>query len=165
MSTETARLALSRERLRQALGQHALEKNGGGAPGTQPRRDGAFPLVPGFDALRQLWTGHPLRSVLHLANEAADAAVHPMAQRHPLRLVLGAGLVGALLAWSRPWRWILTPALVAGLLPRVMRGALGQIPRGAWMALLAAITRRPGSSDMATPRSLGAARPNPRVPS
>lgn len=109
-----ARLTLSRERLRQALRDIAA------AP------DHAT---------------NPLHLAGRMATDALNHAVHPVAQRNPLGLVLGAAVAGAVVAWSRPWRWILTPALVATLLPPLLSRTLGTSPPLPWMKLLTALTR------------------------
>lgn len=127
----SARLALSRERLRLALqGLSAAQ----GDP-TGRRTDAAavqwlesVMSIPGasvvFDALRRWWARHPLRLASLLAADATKAVVQPLAQRHPLGLVFGALLLGAAIAWSRPWRWLVKPALLAGLLPQLFTRAL-----------------------------------------
>ena len=78
-----------------------------------------------------------------LVADVAKGIVQPMAQRHPLRLLAGAVLLGGLLAWSRPWRWVLTPALFAGLLPQLIAKVMGQMPPEAWLGLLAVLAQRP----------------------
>ena len=126
------RVALSREHLRQAM--HAAV-----AP-HQPARDpvtGApqrvawldrLKAIPGAaiaaDAITQWWAKHPARVAVGVANHTADAMLRPIAQRHPLALVFGALALGAVFAWSRPWRWGLKPALFAGLLPQLLLSAL-----------------------------------------
>jgi hypothetical protein len=59
-----------------------------------------------------------------LAAQAATVLVQPIARRHPYALVLGAAVAGGLLMLARPWRWISTPALLAGLLPQIMAEAM-----------------------------------------
>lgn len=120
------RLALSRERLRLALQ---------GAGGNPPSTDspgvswlGSLAAIPGAGALiaaaTRWWAQHRLRIVGKAVSDTAKAVVQPLARRHPLALVLGALLVGGLLVWTRPWRWFLTPALFAGLLPRLLSALL-----------------------------------------
>ena len=126
------RVALSREHLRQAL--HAA---------VSPRRPVTHPItgaplalpwfdrlkaIPGaaiaIDAITQWWARHPARVAVGVASHTADAMLRPIAQRHPLALVFGALAVGAVFAWSRPWRWGLKPAVFAGLLPQLLLSAL-----------------------------------------
>ena len=81
----------------------------------------------------------PLHLAGRMATDALNHAVQPVAQRNPLSLVLGAAVAGGVLAWSRPWRWILTPALLATLLPPLLSRALGTSPALPWMKLLTAL--------------------------
>jgi hypothetical protein len=80
--------------------------------------------VPGLDLALELgktwWARHPYRQAAQTVADVAKAAVLPTAQRHPLALVAGAFVVGGVLAWSRPWRWLPTSALIAALLAKVM---------------------------------------------
>lgn len=78
---------------------------------------------------------NPLQLAGRMANEAVKSAVQPLA------LVLGAAVAGGVLAWGRPWRWILTPALLATRLPQLLSKAIrtgGPLP---WMKLLTALTQ------------------------
>jgi hypothetical protein len=49
-----------------------------------------------------------------------SAYLRPVATRRPLSLVLSAAGVGALVAWSRPWRWVDREALVRIAIPYVV---------------------------------------------
>ncbi len=89
------------------------------------------------------WANHSaLPGIAVMAADAANAALRPIAQRTPLRLVLVAAAVGGMLAWSRPWRRIVTPALMAAVLPRLVSQILQRGPRPPWMTLLAALADR-----------------------
>lgn len=125
------RLVLSRERLRRALSGAGA----GGEAGAQARA--ARGAAPWWDELRALpgaaivieaaqlwWAKHPLRATVLAAIDAVQVVVHPLAQRHPFGLVLGAMMVGGLLAWQRPWRWVFTTGLWAGLLPQLLLSTL-----------------------------------------
>ena len=118
------RLAQSRNRLHQAVTMAAPHEKPLTAPGL------ATGLATGLakGAIHQWWAHHPLRLVSDVTIDAARAVVQPVAQRHPVVLVAGAAAVGALLVWSQPWRWLLTPALLAGLLPKVISHALNSAP-------------------------------------
>lgn len=83
---------------------------------------------------------------LSMVSTAARAAVAPYAQRHPLVLVAAAAALGGLFAWSRPWRWLLSPALVAALAPRLLVKGLVQVAPPTWSALLAELLRDPGKA-------------------
>ena len=73
-----------------------------------------------------------------MAWEAANAVAKPMAQRHPVPLALAAVAFGGLLAYSRPWRWILKPALLAGLLAQLSAKLVSEVPLQSWMSLVTA---------------------------
>jgi len=117
------RLTRSRLALRQSLSARS-----GAAQGARP--DLGLPWwadwksLPGITILMQalslLETPHPLQSVALAASEAGKAALAPALKRHPLGLVAGAFLAGGVLAFSRPWRWVWKPSLLAVLLPRVL---------------------------------------------
>ena len=89
-----------------------------------------------IDTLRGWWVQHPLHAVALVAGEASNAVAKPLAQRHPLGIVLAAALIGAALAWSRPWRWILKPALFAGLLPQLVSRVVTTLPIESWVNVL-----------------------------
>ncbi len=166
------RLELSRQRLKQALqadaaGAGQRPGQGGAAPGAQSdAQSGAgnaphSPWLAGLrstpgrsallDALLAWWGYHPMRMYGVLASRAAETLARPVASRHPYGLVLSAAVIGALLVWSRPWRWIVKPALFAGLLPVLARATLRQMPLHAWLAALSSLMKRPASQEAARP--------------
>ena len=74
--------------------------------------------------LQDWWQHHPWRNTSEELAEAARLAVLPLVRRHPLRALLGAAAIGALLVAARAWRWPpLRPAR-----PPAARGA------GHWLA-------------------------------
>ncbi len=105
------RLSASRERVRAALGAQAAGTDA--SPGSDAPAAAAAEAA--IDALRDWW------------------------MRHPLALVALAAVGGALFVWSRPWRWLISPLIIAGLLPRVIARAVSQVSAPVWMALLAAL--------------------------
>lgn len=120
------RLAASRERLRQAMQQ---SPHTGASPGNNPESLlggllGHLQTSPGLglvvDVLQAWWQKQPIRVALLLASETTKVLVQPVAQRHPYALVLAAAAVGGLTVMLRPWRWISTPALLAGLMPQIL---------------------------------------------
>lgn len=119
------RLAQSREHLRQAL----LQIRNSSSQGDD---SGADSLLN--DVLANWWRKQPLRLVLQLAVEATKAMMQPVARRHPYKLVLGAAAAEGLLVLLRPWGWISTRALAAGLLPQIMSVVMQRLsskpPRG-----------------------------------
>jgi hypothetical protein len=144
------RLTQSRELLQQAL-QTLADPQSGVA---DQRVDGAatdwlsiLKSIPGVgvvtDAVRSWWRQHPLYAAGVVLADTAKAVVLPLAQRHPLALVAGGFLVGGLLGWTRPWRWIVTPALLAGLLPQLLSKAAVAVPPSSWMTILATLLKQP----------------------
>lgn len=138
------RLRVSRERL-------LLELKAVSAPAANTASDGSgvawlntLKAVPGvdilLDAAKSWWAQHPLRNAALLVADAAKAAVEPVAQRYPLGLVGASLIVGGLFAWSRPWRWLLTPALFAGLLPQLLSKTIGSLPPKTWLTILASLS-------------------------
>ena len=91
MSAATARIELSRERLRLAMD-----------PPPEPERPRterpfvdrvmAMPILNDvLESLRHWWAAHPMRPIGLVAGEAVNAVARPVALRHPWLLVLGAG--------------------------------------------------------------------------
>lgn len=103
----------------------------------------SFKSAPGVsiivEAISSWWMRHPLRLASMVATDAARAVIQPVAQKNPVMLVLGALLVGGLVAWSRPWRWIAKPALLAGLLPQVLSKVVANAPASSWMTVLGSL--------------------------
>jgi hypothetical protein len=147
------RLALSRQRLRVALAvqrsgsDHAAAPAAGGSD--------AWSAIPGIggliDTARGWWAQHPLRPALTLAAQAAQTAVAPLAQRHPLLLLTASLVAGGLFAWSRPWRWLLSPALLAGLMPQLLTTAMARVPGPAWLGVLASLVKERPSPPASPP--------------
>ncbi len=143
-----ARLTLSRECLRAAMLPPPRD------PVRLPLGDSISELaqsllarikaMPGLDGLLEpietWWAQHPLRSAGLVVVEASRKLTTPIADRHPLALIFGAALVGALLALSRPWRWIVSPALFAGLLPSLASRTIRELPVDTWLKVLGAIS-------------------------
>jgi hypothetical protein len=71
-----------------------------------------------LDVAKAWWTRHPYRLMAVALRNVANAAVLPTAQRHPVGLVAGAFVVGGLLFWSRPWRWLPASVLLGALLAK-----------------------------------------------
>jgi len=129
-----ARLALSRERLRQALLEAAP------APGA-PRQEHSRSHTHGADAplaglvdqiaagvLGARWAARPLPRLIDAAARVGDVALRPLAHRHPLGLMCGALLAGGLLISLRPWRWSGQPALLVAWLPQLLLWTLRRVP-------------------------------------
>ena len=145
------RLALSRERLRSTMlpppPKAGLHASGAGSAGsfvaglTERLKDlpGAAMLL---DALRTWWAQHPLRTASEVAAEASRKFAAPLAERNPLALILGAVVVGALFALTKPWRWLLRPALFAGLVPALGARLMRQVPLESWLRMFASVSAR-----------------------
>ncbi len=88
------------------------------------------------DTLRSWWLQQPLRAAVHVASEAGNALARPIAQKNPIALVAVAAVLGAVLAWTRPWRWVIKPALFAGLLPQLVTSVVAKLPLETWLAVL-----------------------------
>ena len=124
------RLVQSRERLRLALSEVNSRPDGANIPHGQALPDwlASLKALPGasllLDILQGWWVRQPFRVTLLLAAQGAKAVLQPMAQRHPYGLVIGAATVGGLLLLARPWRWISTQAIWAGILPQILSASM-----------------------------------------
>lgn len=146
--TAVERVEFSRARLRRALLPPPVLPT----ETRRPRRfwpDGIadLPLVGiVIESLREWWSHHALRPATQIVAEASRAVVTPFAQRHPFALVLSASAAGAALAWSHPWRWIFSSALLAGLLPQLASRVVARLPFETWTTMLGAAMSRPASN-------------------
>jgi len=129
------RLALSREQLRAAMlpkPKAAKDGQSGGIAAMASHLTDRVKEVPGvpilIDALKTWWARHPLHTAGLVAAEASRKFAGPIAERRPMTLILSAVLLGAVLALTRPWRWLLRPALFAGLLPALVSRAMKELP-------------------------------------
>ena len=149
--TASERINFSRARLRAAMSPPPAP-----AAGIEPgpvrwlQRIKQVPMISlvleSFDAW---WKNHPLHAAGQVAAQASNAVVQPVARRHPLALISIAGALGALLVWSRPWRWALRPALLAGLATQLASRVIANLPIESWMTLLGAVLSKSPSSPAA----------------
>jgi len=155
------RLALSREQLRSTMmpappksSSHAARIGSGDISFTANLAE-RVKEIPGaamvIDAVQTWWAQHPLRTATLVAGEASRKFAAPLAERNPVALILGAVAVGALFAWTRPWRWILRPALFAGLLPAVASRFMRQLPLESWLRMFASVTARSARETVTSP--------------
>jgi len=144
------RLALSREQLRITM-MPAVRKSSShaGGAGVGTFASGLVDRIrdmPGatlvFEALQTWWQQHPLRTAGLVAADASRKFATPLAERNPLGLMLGAVAVGALLALSKPWRWLLRPALFAGIVPAIAARVMRQLPIESWLRMFAHVSAR-----------------------
>jgi hypothetical protein len=166
------RLAASRERMRQAMqaaGAAEAARRHAAAPAWEWLQ--SLESIPGvgvvIKAARTWWAQHPLRIASVAAGQAAQAVLQPLAQRHPLGLVMGAALLGGLVVLTRPWRWMFRPALFAGLLPQLFRSVSAQVSTQTWAAVLAGLLLEPHrptpepAEPTQTPQPIQPTQPNP----
>jgi len=144
-TTATERLEVSRARLRDAMSssRRQVALNGVAANSGWLTRLENLPGVRVLvDALKNWWSGHPLRPVVRLAHQTTDAIATPVAQSHPIAMVSAGVVLGALLIAARPWRWILKRALFAGLVPQIV----SSLPIDSWLGKLRVVEARQPST-------------------
>ena len=163
-SSAIERVEASRARLRLAMFPPAppprAAASGPGASWSEKLK--SMPAVALLlDTLQGWWSHHPLRPVAQVAGDASDAAVRPMAQAHPIALVLSAAAAGAAIGWLKPWRWLFGSALFAGLVPRIASKMLLKMPIESWMGVAGAALR---NNARAAPRRRTARRADAAAP-
>lgn len=153
--TPIERIELSRARLRGAMMPPPTPPDGASKSpfGSLWRRFETLPVVSlVIDAAHGWWSQHPLHAVAEVAGDAASAISKPLAQRKPLTLVVLAALIGAALASRRPWRWLLKPALFAGVMPQVISRVITNLPLESWTKVLGdPLGGRPATADDSRP--------------
>lgn len=151
--TAADRVDLSRARLRRALLPPPVMAEKKGRKGRLSR--GRIADLPVFgiviETLKEWWSHHALRPAMQVAAEASRVVLTPLAQHHPFGLVLSASAAGAALTWSRPWRWMFSSALFAGLLPQLASRMVARLPLETWTTMLGAALSRSGKNGSSTP--------------
>jgi hypothetical protein len=155
------RLAASRQRLRAALAEAADPRGEEGEERPSVLMT-ALLAIPGarlvVDAVRNWWSQHPLHLVTLVARNTVSGVVRPVVRRNPYGLVIAAMAIGGLLFLVKPWRGLLRPALLAGLLPHFVSRAVAQVPVEAWMAsLMSMASERPNAAPAPQQGSTGGA--------
>jgi hypothetical protein len=152
--TPLQKLAQSRAHLRVAM--QPLNRIDGAAddfPGES--RPAFWNSLPGVGILREAledwWAHHPLRMATVITEKAASALLRPTAQKHPVLLMAGAVLAGAVLVRMKPWRWGLKKAMFAGLLPHLISKVVSELPLASWIELLTPTGRQPPSETATSP--------------
>jgi hypothetical protein len=157
------RLTRSRTNMTQWLGDDAqarntAERHGGPGLGLARWLKGLskHPLAAlTIDALADRWAQHPLHTSVQLAETAANETIAPLVRRHPALVLGSAAVAGALLVRARPWRWLLRPALLGGVVSQVAAQLLRHVAASPSHADAAPsyTTARPAPMAGAKPRS------------
>jgi hypothetical protein len=166
--TALERLAISRQRLRESMrpDPQSPDQQGSDEP---PAWLNALKGIPGIavvvEAVQSWWNQHPMRVASLVAADASKTFLRPIIQRNPIALVVGAVVVGGLLAWMRPWRGLLKPAIFAGLVPHLVSRLVANVPTESWMSAFATFSRPNArhASDQAAaaPEAAATATPQP----
>ena len=150
-STMTAlkiqRLERSREQMHFAMAPQTRERiDSLGVAVTEPPRNWSEMVrsMPGaaiaVEVLSDWWAQHPLHAAGTVAAEGARTLITPLAQRHPLGVVAVGLVAGGVFGWSKPWRWIGKPLMLAGLAQQLLHKALPKVPIATLLSALATTT-------------------------
>jgi len=104
-----------------------------------------------LETLESWWAQHPLHTAGTIAEQASRRLVGPIARKNPYAVVIGGIVVGALFAFSKPWRWLLRPALFVGLLPQLATQALRHMPLDSWLRMVSTVVAKRAPSKATTP--------------
>ena len=115
--TASERLTQSRERMSYWLTDDDREARANGHVNAGERHAEQPTSVGGIvrEVISDWWAEHPLHASATLAFKASRTAIVPLVRQHPVAVLGIAAVVGAVIIWARPWRWLLRPALVAGV--------------------------------------------------
>ncbi len=149
--TAEQRLKVSRERMRLAMVTPSrpprasfTTSEAGGSRSSGPSWWEHLKQVRGatviVETLENWWRRSAWRTPVLVAAEASRTLVQPIAQKRPIALVAAALVAGAAVGWLRPWRWIIKPALFAGIAPQIARRVVSNLPIESWMGLIAKLT-------------------------
>src|SRR2546423_3562588 len=152
------RLAASRERMRQWMLQTdgrgdarrrvEAAKEAGDKPAWMDRLRTAPVIGVVIDAASAWWANHPMQPAASLAHGVVRDAVAPLARRHPIAIVAGAFVFGVAVVRLRPWRWLLKPALFAGLTSQILTRVVSSVPLDSVLDAIGSFAkRRPAEAD------------------
>jgi len=147
----TERLEKSRRLMREQMfelnsGSAQVKSQGHGTPSNWWVALSAIPVLgPLISDAASWWADHPLRAVADLfVRPGTSSASKPLTQRHPWAMLIGAAAVGALVMWTRPWRFaLLRRAVYSGLLPQVVSSVLARVPTDGLLNLAQSVWQRP----------------------
>jgi hypothetical protein len=88
----------------------------------------ATPSSPA-EAVNQWLSEHPIKLASEALGDVTKSVVSPIAQRNPILFVATSLVVGGVLVWSRPWNWLLKPAIIAGLVPKLLSKVIAYAPK------------------------------------
>lgn len=154
-STDTLRGVTERlEKSRRLMCAQMFELNAGSAQAKSRDRGtssnwwvalSAIPVLgPLISDAASWWADHPLRAVADLFSRPGTSVSKPLTQRHPWAMLIGAAAVGALVMWTRPWRFaLLRRAVYSGLLPQVVSSVLARVPTDGLLNLAQSVWQRP----------------------
>ena len=114
-----------------------------------------------IEAVRAWWHQHPLRPAGAMAEQAARNIVVPMAQRNPIAFVGSALVIGALMVASRPWRWLLRPALFVGIVPQLVAQVMKRYPAESLVRMATGLMQKRASPPRPAKHMPPAASPTP----
>ena len=95
------------------------------APSQDERRHPVVAIA--IDVLSEWWRQHPLRASASLAGTTARQAIVPLVRRHPIAVLGVAAISGAVLVRTRAWRWVLRPAVVAGVAAQIAAQVMSRV--------------------------------------
>lgn len=127
--TASERLTQSRERMSYWLSDDEHDAHSNGHAHASERAGEATTSVGGIvrEVIGEWWAEHPLHASATLALRASRTAIVPLVRRHPATVLGGAAVLGAVVVWARPWRWLLRPALVAGVASQLAARAIARM--------------------------------------
>jgi hypothetical protein len=167
------RLAASRERMRQWMLQtdsrgHARRrveaaKEAGDKPAWMDRLRTAPVIGVVMDAATAWWANHPMQPAAQLAHGVVSETVAPLARRHPVLVVGGAFLVGVAVVRWRPWRWLVSSAVFAGLGSQIVTRVIASVPLDTILEAVGSFAKRRPQEDDGMAAPAAAAPPVPEA--